>query len=185
VKEIRVDREEKRIDLRWGKLTTAPLWIDPDRDWPPMSMNIRRALEDDIRYGSQRRHRLDVLLAKSDEIIFRGLSDEVAVESSGIIYILPGSALCVCLREQCQGNSNHDALHVLLDFVSRMIASDASPKRASAELRDRLLPRLRQYIRFEDSIKIDDVLAAIAESKLGSFGTRRWRRRDMEDVESF
>ncbi len=175
VKEIRVDREEKRIDLRWGTRTNPPMWLDPDRDWPPMNSSIRRAMEDDFRYGRQR-HDPDVLLARSDEIVFRGLSDEIAVESSGIIYLLPGSPLCACLREQCLRNSNYDALHLLLEFIGRMMASDVSPERASTELRDWLLPRARPHVRIEDSINVDDVLIAIAKSKFRSFSTRRWRR---------
>ncbi len=91
VVQLRVHREQRRVDLRWAATTAVPKW----RTFPT-HVNLRRIA---LRDATRRAVFNDILRINvgQESVEVTGIDDEIAVKAFSQIYLLPGSALAESL----------------------------------------------------------------------------------------
>jgi hypothetical protein len=112
---IRVNREQRRVDLKWKERTTPPRW-----QRFPHNLDLRRIRQND-RYMAQNVWTMSV--GQGDvEVI--GISNEIAVRAFGHTYVLPGTPvaelLTSCLDKINQRSRTREAISSSL-FIFELV----------------------------------------------------------------
>jgi hypothetical protein len=169
---IRLNRTEKRIDLKWCTRTDPALWIVPTRDWPRPGGELGRILEENRRV----RNYLEIRIGRSAQIELIGAEDEMSVEYGRWLFLLPQSPLCECLVEEAEKNQNKDGLWFVLSFIEETILRGYSPGEAEEVFVNNIMPRMSRLATAGEGLGIRKLQQAIRTSNWRSFSTRHWRR---------
>ncbi|HEV2882014.1 MAG TPA: ATP-binding protein [Pyrinomonadaceae bacterium] len=129
VSSIKVYREQRRIDLEWADRTTPPRWLTvPGYIRSPSE--ARRIASGDY-LSEDISDEFNLRIAKPG-LNITGASDEIAVKTSNLIYILPDSVLSEYLigwLNLLNENQTYDmskAVYLVFDLVADLLNGDAS-----------------------------------------------------------
>ena len=179
VSEIRVDRAERRIDLKWVNRSNPPLWTQPRLDWPK---EIFRRSSETVDHFSRSSTRIAFANAS---VLTEGLKDEMAVQSYGETFFLPGCPVSNFMIELKPEGKDAETgvyasiLHFLLQCVRR-----ARNSAEATEFLDRWIAESPFHTAgFETKFDVDGLRQAVRNSSWKVFSTSLWERDS--DTEGF
>jgi molecular chaperone HtpG len=175
---IRIYPDLRRIDLRWVEPTDPPRWRRLGRD---ISDELERGLS------------LGRFLVGRPQVDVSGIRDEIAAESWGYTFILPGNPVSDYLLAQPDRPSSEVQRslillsHLIVMFAvrhggrimnARGFAQGRLRRLEATPIGSSLLERMTKvFYEQQDSAQIRELYDLVERSSWQSFSTSRWRRR--------
>jgi len=122
VGEIRIIRDQCRVDLLWQTEVSEKRWVNLSLADVELGYRRFRQIEDTIRHSSASSTNLfDIHIAKNS-VPITGFEDEVAVKSQGRIFILHGSEIAsylLALLERLNSRTDEETQYAALTVFSQ------------------------------------------------------------------
>lgn len=179
--EMKLNRLQRRLDVRWGFATTPPNWIKVVPDTVKRERAFQRVVESArYRKGSAM---YDAHVAKS-AIPIIGLDDEIAVRTNDELWFFTGSHIAIILIKLAEAfakprsSRNTRALLDLTELIDNAIRGMAVQR-----------PIINLYQDFEAEldgfIPRKELVAAVEKTSLRLFDAHAWTRKDSDEMYDF
>ncbi len=182
---IRIHREQRRVDLRWAERTDPPRWRGMPEDVIRLSRDLERFVAGQFMAGS--------LVIGQAGLETVGVSDEIAVRSSGSIYVFPDSQVAQYVlswldrlhRNRTDGTTA--ALTIIFNLVHALLLSS----QPVSNVEERVGLALRRYqqegvlemvglrvgqLQLEDAIDLPELYDFVGRANWKIFDPSAWVR---------
>jgi hypothetical protein len=172
VQRVVVRRDERRVDLAWGRVGTTERWL------PVVAPE---------RLGGNRPNRAaaNMYVAK-EPVAVDGRTDEVAVLAQGVFYLFSDTPVAQFLHGVIPNLAADRGLVPVREFLQASLTAYLSRAQPPENLRDFVEVAglrdpdggRRQLAVIEDDLDVDAYVTALESTGLTSFDTSGWARRD-------
>jgi len=174
---IEVHREQRRVDLKWGTVSSTPRW----RSFPRNLWRGSHTLHSERAYREFRTFRIG-----QQEVPTTGvLEGEIAIRAFGYTYLLPTSGVARKLVETLDQLESHpesprivEMALFLFEVISLLLRGTIS---APVDIKTLQELAAEQRYSLEEEISRGDLISALNESGWRIFDPTRWARTGSKD----
>jgi molecular chaperone HtpG len=173
-----VDRDRRRVDLRWKLVGQDPIWRNGMPQNPVASKLLKDMTTDRSSYEESVPPFRNVYIAEG-RVDVSGLKNEILVKTMGRIFVLPGSPYCRYLLELLRRiESSYTPTILVAYLISMKMVWTPGPVANPVEHINRELIDLDRYVHFDHSELTSDqeLISILKTTRVLTFDPRAWSR---------
>jgi molecular chaperone HtpG len=175
VDRIVIDRDQRRVDLRWRKIGTIPTW----RSTLPRSFEVGQLVSRVLQEPGGRFRRPTNVYVTTETIDVTGLAGEIAVISMERVFIIPGSPYSQCVLDmllQLETSPTPAKIARYITLLAALSNDDKIPD--PAEFLRRQFARVSGHfpLGYVDENDNAPLLGVLSSTRFKVFDPRAWSR---------